>query len=404
MKEKTKKIVTIVVTAAISVLATSTVKDAVYIARKGNIMHKLSEVANTLGKYYLYDLDDEKMADYAALGMTAALDEPYTRYFSKNEFTQYLGNIQSSFVGLGIEISIDRETNRVTVVAPYEDSPGERAGILAGDVILAIDGEEITEDNITDAAAKMRGEGNKDAAGTSVTLKISRNGGAPLDITLTREKIVRHSVKSKMLDNNGLAYLRITGFDAKPQNAGENEKDTSEEFTEQLQKLRDDGMTKLILDLRGNPGGDLNVVCDIADKLLPAGTITYIEDKRGNRQTHSSDDSYLDVPIVVLVNGSSASASEVLTGALKDFGIAKVVGTKTFGKGIVQTVIPMSDGSGISVTSARYFTPNGVCIHGVGIEPDVTVQMPDALKNLPVSQLTEAQDIQLQKAIEIIDK
>ena len=385
-------------TAAISILATATFKDAIYIARKGNIMNKLSAVANTLDKYYLYELDDEKLADYAALGMTVSLDEPYTRYYSKNEFSQYMGNIQSSFVGIGIVISVDRENNLVTVVSPYEDSPGERAGILAGDVILAVDGAEVTAENITEVASKMRGDNIDDPIGTSVTLKIRRDNGEPFDVALTREKVVRKSVKSKMMDD-GVAYLRITSFDSKGENG---EQDTSDEFNEHLNTLRDGGMTKLILDLRGNPGGDLEVVCKIADKLLPFGTITYIEDKNGNRRSQTSDEAALGIPIVVLVNGSSASASEVLTGALKDYKAATVVGTKTYGKGIVQTVIPLTDGSGMSVTSARYFTPNGVCIHGVGIEPDIKIDMPDALKNLPVSQLDEAQDVQLKKALEII--
>lgn len=397
-KQKKRTLITIAVTAAISILATATFKDAIYIARKGNIMNKLSAVANTLDKYYLYDLDDEKLADYAALGMTVSLDEPYTRYYSKNEFSQYMGNIQSSFVGVGIVISVDRENNLVTVVSPYEDSPGERAGILAGDVILAVDGAEVTAENITEVASKMRGDNIDDPIGTSVTLKIRRDNGEPFDVALTREKVVRKSVKSKMMDD-GVAYLRITSFDSKGENG---EQDTSDEFNEHLNTLRDGGMTKLILDLRGNPGGDLEVVCKIADKLLPFGTITYIEDKNGNRRSQTSDEAALGIPIVVLVNGSSASASEVLTGALKDYKAATVVGTKTYGKGIVQTVIPLTDGSGMSVTSARYFTPNGVCIHGVGIEPDIKIDMPDALKNLPVSQLDEAQDVQLKKALEII--
>lgn len=397
-KQKKRTLITIAVTAAISILATATFKDAIYIARKGNIMNKLSAVANTLDKYYLYDLDDEKLADYAALGMTVSLDEPYTRYYSKNEFSQYMGNIQSSFVGVGIVISVDRENNLVTVVSPYEDSPGERAGILAGDVILAVDGAEVTAENITEVASKMRGDNIDDPIGTSVTLKIRRDNGEPFDVALTREKVVRKSVKSKMMDDS-VAYLRITSFDSKGENG---EQDTSDEFNEHLNTLRDGGMTKLILDLRGNPGGDLEVVCKIADKLLPFGTITYIEDKNGNRRSQTSDEAALGIPIVVLVNGSSASASEVLTGALKDYKAATVVGTKTYGKGIVQTVIPLTDGSGMSVTSARYFTPNGVCIHGVGIEPDIKIDMPNALKNLPVSQLDEAQDVQLKKALEII--
>lgn len=401
--QKKHTIKVIVITAAIACLLTNTVRDLSFVAQNGKIVKKTNTVTKLLKDYYLYDIDEEKLADYASLGMTVSLDEPYTKYYDKESFSLYMANNEGSFIGVGVVISIDKDTNRVTVVSPYEDSPGEKAGILADDVILAVDGETVTAENINDIASKMRGDGLENAVGTSVTLKIQRDGGEPFDVTLTREKVQRHSVKSKML-SDGVAYMRITSFDSKRQNASQEEKNTYDEFMENITSLNDQGMQKLILDLRGNPGGDLDVVCKIADKFLPEGKIiTYTEDKKGNRKMQRSNEKPLGLPLVVLVNGGSGSASEVLTGALKDHQAATIVGTKTYGKGIVQTVIPLSDGSGMSVTSARYFTPNGVCIHGIGIEPDIQVQMPKTLENLPVSQLDESQDVQLKKAIEIIE-
>ena len=180
------------------------------------------------------------------------------------------------------------------------------------------------------------------------------------------------------------------------------EHSTYSEFCENIQSLQEQGMDKLIIDLRDNPGGVLTGACDIADMLLPEGTITYTENKSGERKYYNSDAEWLDIPMAVLINGNSASASEVLTGALKDYKKATVVGTKSYGKGIVQDVYPFYDGSGISITSAKYYTPNGVCIHDVGIEPDVNVEMPEKYKDESISMIERSEDVQLQKAIEII--
>lgn len=398
--QKKYTIKVIVITAAIACLLTNTIRDLSFVRDNGKFVKKTNTVMQTIKDYYLYDIDEEKIADYAALGMTVSLDEPYTKYYDKKSFEEYMSNNTGSFIGVGIVIAADKETNTVSVVAPYEDSPGEKAGVLAGDVILAVDGEAVTVDNINEVANKMRGDGLDNPIGTTVVLKIKRGDASVFDVSITREKIERKSVKSKMIDD-GIAYIRITSFDSKPTGQTD-EKDTYDEFKEQLYNLRDAGMTKLILDLRGNPGGDLDVVCKIADEFLSDGIITYTENKKGERHTKRAEAGEVNVPIVTLVNGGSASASEVLTGALKDHGKTTIVGTTTFGKGIVQTVLPFSDGSGISVTSANYFTPNGTSIHGVGIEPDVKVDMPKELENLSVSQIDSEKDIQLKKAIEII--
>ncbi len=197
---------------------------------------------------------------------------------------------------------------------------------------------------------------------------------------------------------DGIGYLRITGFESKTDN---NSQDTYDAFIEHISALKTAGMEKLVIDLRDNPGGDLNVVCKIADEFLPKGIITYTEDKNGKRSTIYSDDKAVDIPIVILVNGGSASASEVLTGALKDYEKATVIGTKTYGKGIVQTVYPFSDGSGMSITTAKYYTPGGTCIHKIGIEPDITVELNT---DKAISELEVNEDTQLLKAIEVLSK
>lgn len=202
-----------------------------------------------------------------------------------------------------------------------------------------------------------------------------------------------------MLDDS-IGYVRITAFNSADVE-DETAKDTYDEFSESLNILKEQGMKSLVLDLRGNPGGSLDVVIKIADELLPYGIITYTEDKNGKRQDYTSNEGELGMPIAVLVDNSSASASEVLTGALKDFEKAKIVGEKTFGKGIVQTMFNLSDGSGLTVTTSKYYSPNGTCIHGIGIEPDVVVEM-DSEKQ--ISELTYDEDIQLQKAVEILKK
>ncbi|MBR5809241.1 MAG: S41 family peptidase, partial [Clostridia bacterium] len=220
-------------------------------------------------------------------------------------------------------------------------------------------------------------------------------GKGQFEVTITREKVTKKSVESKMLQDN-IGYIKITGFEGKLKKT---EEDTYDEFVEHLLALKSAGMEKMIIDLRDNPGGDLRVVCNIADALLPKGVITYTEDKYGKQEFIYSDEDQLDIPVAVIVNGGSASASEVLTGALKDHKKATVIGTKTYGKGIVQGVFPFSDGSGMSITTARYFSPSGVCIHGIGIEPDINVEL-NTTKAL--SELSINEDTQLKKAIDIL--
>lgn len=389
MNGKKSFIFTVVITAIATCLVTNAARDIMYSTSGGRSLQKIWAVKKMLSDYSLFEVDEEKVADYASIAMAAAVEDPYTAYYPEEEFSSYRDNLVSSYVGIGATLGADIEKDVLVVVSPMEDSPAEKAGLKSGDTIISIDGKSYTANELSAAATYLK---NGDEGSTAV-ITVERENKGKIDITVSREKIIKKSVKSEMLPEN-VGYLRITGFESK---AGKDEKSTYDEFLEHFKALKTAGMEQLVIDVRDNPGGDLNVVCEIADSFLPEGIITYTEDKYGKRTTINSDKNETDIPIAVLVNGGSASASEVLTGALKDHEKATVIGTKTYGKGIVQTVYPFSDGSGISITTAKYYTPSGVCIHGIGIEPDITVE-PQSDK--AISELELSEDTQLQKAID----
>ena len=296
----------------------------------------------------------------------------------------------------GAALKQDPNTKQVTVSKVYSGTPSEEAGLKKDDEIVSVDGVEATSEDLTKLVAKIRGK-----EGTKVTLEIRRGEEAdPFTVEVERKNVELPSVDSKLLDN-GVGYIQVSEFQT----------NTASQFEDALDGLTNQGMKGLIVDLRANPGGLLTAVTEMVDRLLPAetvgklpaGTVVYTKDKNGNIQTFGDDDGkQIDCPIVVLVDENSASASEVFTGALKDYGKATVVGKKSYGKGIVQSVLPFYDGSGMSLTVAKYYTPNGTCIHGIGIEPDVEVDMPDEYKDMYASMVEHDKDTQLQKAIEII--
>ena len=384
-------VTTALVTALITVFATNAVRDVMIYTAGMDKSSKMAQISKILKDYCIYDVDEEKMTDYALIGMTAAVEDPYTAYYPKEEFKSYTDYVSSSYVGIGATLGANIEKDILLVISPMEDSPAEKAGLKSGDVILAVDGKPYNAGQLSEAATYLKsGE-----EGTSVTITVLRDETDKLDIEVTRQKIIKNSVKSKMLPKNK-GYIRITSFDVGV--PGES-KSTYEEFCEHIEALKTAGMTGLVIDLRDNPGGDFDSVCKIADALLPEGLITYTEDKNGKQEKIRSDSKSIDMPITVIINGGSASASEVLTGALKDNDKATVIGEKSYGKGIVQSVIPFGDGSGMSVTTSRYFTPSGVCIHGIGIEPDIEVLQ---TSERAVSEMELSEDIQLQKALEIL--
>lgn len=352
--------------------------------------NKLDIIDEYIDNHYMNDYDKAQMLERALVGYVDGLDEPYSRYYPADEFEKYLENVEDSYVGIGVVITLDKDGN-IVVIAPFEDSSAYEADVRPGDIVAAVDGVEYDDMN---EAVKHIKNGEE---GTTVNITFIR-GGEILEKTIERRRVSSNSVKSEMLDGK-IGYVRITSFNM---NEGTNEEDTFTEFKDEVEALQAQGMEKMIIDLRDNPGGILQVACNIADMILPEGIITYMEYKDGTREDFNSDASELDIPIAVLINENSASASEVLTGALKDYDKATVIGKTSYGKGIVQTVFPFLDGSGISLTVAKYYSPNGVCIHDIGIEPDIEVDMPKEFEGMYASMVERDRDTQLQKAIETL--
>ena len=355
---------------------------------------KLSIISRIINSAYYDDIDRGESAEMAIAGVTASTGDPYTQYYWGDTAIKYMEQLQGDYCGVGMYIKCDAEENLITVVSSIPGSPAEEAGITTDDKILKIDGQMYTGEQLNEASDYMRGE-----EGTDVTLSIRKaKDNSEQELTLTRRKIVIENVSSKMLDN-GIGYLNISQF---TENISSNVK-------EHLENLSNDGMKSLIIDLRNNPGGILDEAVNISSMFIENDEIvTYTLDKNGKRGEFKSTD-FLDdgqkyaMDIVILVNGGSASASEVLTGALKDYGKAYVIGEKTFGKGIVQSVMAVGVNNILSVTTSRYYSPNGVCIHGIGIEPDRVVEM--SYENM-VTDINKGigNDIQLKEAVKYLTK
>ncbi len=349
---------------------------------------KLSYVENIIKEDYLRDVDDDTLLNGQLKGLVQSLDDPYSQYLTVDEFQSLADQTSGVYGGVGIIVT-PGEDNYITVVSPIEDTPGERAGLRTGDKIIAVDGVEYTAENMDAAVKVMKGEPN-----TNVVLTIMRrnNDGSmeTKDVQITREIIRLVTVKSSILDDK-IGYIKITSFDGI----------TYEDFKADLNELENRNVEGLIIDLRNNPGGLLNICAEIADELLGEGDIVYTETKDGEREYLKSDKDMIDIPLVVLVNGGSASASEILAGAIRDHSRGELIGTTTFGKGVVQKIRQFDDGSGIKLTISEYFTPNGTNIHGVGVEPDIVVELPDDMEGIGVDYIDD--DTQLLKAMEVLD-
>ena len=319
------------------------------------------DVLNVIKKNYVDEVKTKDLVSGAIKGMLSSLD-PHSGYMSAEAFKEFQVETKGEFGGLGIQIGM--KDNILTVIAPIEDTPAYKAGIKAGDKILKIDSESTKSMGIQDAVSKMRGP-----KGKPVILNIYREGWTePKDFTIVRDIIKIKSVKAKMLQND-IGYIKLTQF----------QEMTSEDLAKALKELKDKGMKSIILDLRNDPGGLLNSAVDVAGQFLPAKKlVVYIKGRSGDKIEYFTEGdvpAYVDLPMVVLVNQGSASASEIVAGALKDWNRAVIVGVQTFGKGSVQTLIPLSDGSGLRLTTAKYYTPNGISIQNVGITPDIVVKL-----------------------------
>ncbi|MDD3220775.1 MAG: S41 family peptidase [Lachnospiraceae bacterium] len=330
--------------------------------RYEEIEDKLDTLDRTISKYYLNpdEVDLTKLEEGIYAGYVAGLEENYTTYYTAEDFAVVMESTSGSYSGIGAYVSQNMNTGIITIANPFEGGPAAEAGMQKEDILFSVEGEEVTGVDVSKVVARMKGE-----PGTSVNLTVYRaSEDEYIDFTIERAVVDVPTVEYRMLDNQ-TGYIQITEF----------EEVTAGQFKTAVEDLKAQGMEKLIFDLRDNGGGLLTSVCDVLDTVLPKELLVYTIDKDGNKEeSWARDDDKVEVPMAVLVNGNTASASEIFTGALKDYGVAEVIGTTTFGKGIVQSIIPFKDGSALKLTTAKYYTPSGVCIHGVGIEPDMVVE------------------------------
>lgn len=364
--------------ALVVLLAGGVVSCSVFKSEENQKMELLNSL---IDRYYIGDVDETDLSEGVYKGYIEGLGDPYSVYYDEEETKQMSESLSGEFGGVGALMSQDRETGVITVLQVYDGSPAQEAGMRDGDTLYKVEGEEVTGEDLSDVVSKVKGE-----KGTQVTLTVLRaDTGDEEELTITRDTIEAQTVSHEMKENN-VGYIRITEFDTV----------TYEQYKEALEDLEDQGMERLIVDLRSNPGGNLDTVCDILDLMLPEGLIVYTEDKNGEREEYTSDEeNQFDKPLVVMMNGYSASASEIFAGAIQDYGLGQIVGTQSYGKGVVQSVFDLQDGTSVKLTIAEYFTPNGRSIDGEGITPDVELEYqydennPDA-------------DNQLEKAMEVV--
>ena len=352
----------------------------------GGLEATLASFRSVLEEKYMGEIDDETLIEGAIKGYVSALGDPYTTYYTKEEMDELMEETTGNYVGIGIYMTLDLENNAIYVVKPMEGSPAEEAGIKAGDLITKVDGIEYSGEELDQASNAIKGK-----EGTKVKLEILSNGQTR-EIEVERRKIIVSHIVEKKFDNIG--YLLIEDFDG----------GCADEFEEKYKELEKQGIDGLIIDLRNNGGGVVNEAVDIADMLLEKDkTILITKDKKGNEEVKKCDnEASITMPVVVLTNGYSASASEILVGALKDNERATIVGTKTYGKGVIQEVDRLNDGSGLKITIEEYYTPNRDKINKVGIKPDEEIELSSEI--IEKGTYTDEEDNQLQKAIEIIKR
>lgn len=348
------------------------------------LISKLQALEETIDKYYyLGEVTNEELQTGIYKGIMAALGDPYSEYYSAEELSALMEQTEGVYYGIGAYISLDAETSLPKISGVIEGAPAEDANLRANDLIYEVDGESTYGLSLTEVVSMIKGPED-----TNVVLTIVREGETDyLDVTVGRRKVETPTVTLEMLED-GMAYIQVTEFDEV----------TIDQFADALATAKGSGMKGLILDLRANPGGSLNAVVEMARMILPEGMIVYTEDKNGKRVEYTCDGKrQLDVPLVVLVDMNSASASEIMAGAIKDYGIGTLVGTTTFGKGIVQQIIPFRDGSAAKVTISAYYTPEGHNIHGIGIEPDVEIEFDGEAyygsEEHPDNQLEKAKEV-----------
>ena len=342
---------------------------------------KLKNIKYLVEEYFLDEYSEEELESGLLEGYVSGLDDPYSVYYDEEDTQALLESVQGEYSGIGAVLSQDLETGVITMIRIYEDSPAMKAGLKDGDVLYKVGDIEVTGEDLSEMVTHIKGE-----KGTEVELTVYREGVAdPITVTAIRDEIEIETVAYEMLDDK-IGYIAISEFEEK----------TCGQYEEAIADLTSQGMKGLIVDLRDNPGGSLSAVCDMTDVMVPEGLIVYTEDKNGEKTEYpSTSEEVFDKPLVVMVNGNSASASEIYAAAIQDHGIGTIVGTQTYGKGVVQSVFDLKDGTCLKLTVSEYFTPNGRTIHGEGVTPDVVIEYEPDVEN-------PEKDNQLDKAVEVL--
>ncbi len=352
-----------------------------------DVEDKVEDIQSLIDENFYFSTEDSDYEEGIYKGMVETLNDPYSVYYTKEEFAELQEQTSGEYVGIGVQVSQDVKTMTITVTRVFAGSPAEEAGVLKGDIVTGVGDFEFNGEPVSDVVDLIKGE-----EGTTVELEVYRESIRDyVTMTVERRTVENPTVSYEMLDNN-IGLVQVTDFyDV-----------TASQYIKAIEDLETQGMKGLVVDLRDNPGGLLSAVIDMLNYMLPEGLLVYTEDKDGNitNQFSSTNKHVFELPVAVLVNGNSASASEIYAGAMKDRGAATIVGTQTYGKGIVQRLFPLEDGSGVKLTVSQYFTPSGNDIHKVGIEPHEIIDLPEELKTK--SYLEYDEDVQLQKAIEVL--
>lgn len=344
-------------------------------------VYKLSQLKGLIDENYLGKADGEELKEGIYKGYLEALDDPYSIYYDAQETKQLNERLSGQFNGIGALLTQDKDTGVITLIRIYKDSPAMDAGLKDGDILYQIEGRDVTGEDLNQVVNDIKGD-----RGTKVNLTVIRGSDdQQITVNVTRDVVEKQTVDSRMLED-GIGYLAVSEFDSV----------TYSQYKEALDDLENQGAGSLVIDLRNNPGGNLDIVCEMLDLILPKGVIVYTEDKNGERKEYTSDSNQqVKMPIAVLMNGQSASASEIFAAAVQDYDRGQIVGTQSYGKGVVQKLYDLMDGSCVKLTSAEYFTPEGRKINGKGVTPDVEVEF-EYDPNHPEA------DNQLEKAIETL--
>lgn len=358
----------------------------------GYYNEKLAYVDSIYRKYFVGDIDEQKLTETLIDGYLIGAGEKYGSYLSAEEYAEYVKSLQGSLVGIGVSVTYNAEHGLIEVIGPMADTPAEQAGIRAGDLIYMVDGEDARDLGYYGTISAMRGD-----EGSEVDVTVLRGDGytQTVDFHLRRCAITEQSVYAHMYANSDIGIIRITEFNTA----------TIEQFQEALDDLLEKGAKKLLFDLRYNPGGELNSVTSVLDTLLPEGDIIITTDKDGNQAVMAkSDEKEVDMPMAVLINGSSASAAELFAASIRDYEKGALIGETTYGKGTMQTLIALPDGSALSVSYRMFTSAAGVNYEGIGIEPDIEVPLDEALKEKNYFKITDEEDNQLQAAIAYLNE